>query len=122
MASSINYSSIIDYPFQPFTKIYSADINGMFAIIQTPLAFTRYGTSSCLASGTANYAVFNDSSGNLTEAAVLPIALGGLGANLTPSGPLQAGQTVTVNAAGTGFILSPSGSASTNVFNYYNFY
>ena len=120
MATSISFSAITDYPFQPFTKIYSADINNMFATIATPYAFTRYGTSSCLAQGTANYAVYNDSNGNLTEAAYLPLAQGGLGANLTPSGPLQAGQSIVVNPAGTGFTLSAPGAASSNLYNYYN--
>lgn len=129
----LSYSAITDYPFQPFTKIYSADINGMFSAISTLLnvtlldrlnvqahGLTRYTSSSNLAAGTANYVVYNDSNGDLTEAAQLPIIQGGLGANLTPSGPLQAGQSIVVNAAGTGFQLSPGAGSSSALFNYYN--
>jgi hypothetical protein len=130
----LSYSAITDYPFQPFTKIYSADINAMFSTIQTLLNTTkldsanvqvhglvRNGSSSNLAAGTANYAVYNDSSGNLTEAAQLPVAQGGLGSDLTPTGPQQAGQSIVVNAAGTGFQLSSASASSAAVFNYYNF-
>lgn len=122
--ATLSYSAITSYPFQSFTKIYSADIDLMFATVQTfintPFNFTRYGTSSALSQGTANYAVYNDASGNLTEAAQLPVAQGGLGANLTPSGPLQAGQPLVVNAAGNGFIIGASSGASSNLFNFYN--
>ncbi len=130
----LSYSAITDYPFQPFTKIYSADINLMFSTIQTLLnvtkldqtnvqahGLTRYTSASALAAGTANYAVYNDANGDLTEAATLPTAQGGLGANLTPSGALQAGQAIVVNAAGTGFQLSSASGSSTAIFNYYNF-
>jgi len=131
--SLLSYSAITDYPFQPFTKIYSADINLMFSTIQTLVngsldgttnikaqSLVRYGVSSNLVAGTANYVVYNDSSGNLTEAAFLPTTLGGLGANLTPSSSLQAGQPLVVNSAGTGFTISASGVSSSNIFNYYN--
>src|ERR1700722_19938081 len=109
----LSYSAITDYPFQPFTKIYSADINGMYAAISTLLnvtlldhvnvqahGLTRYTSASNLAAGTPNYVVYNDGNGDLTEAAQLPPAQGGLGANLTPSGPSQSGQAVVVNSAG----------------------
>ncbi len=127
--SALSYSAITDYPFQPFTKIYSADINLMFSTIQTYVNGTvagnsawiqRYGTASQLITGTANYAIYNDSSGNLKESAQIPTALGGLGADLSPTSPLQAGQAIVVNPAGTGFILSPQSGASSAVFNYYN--
>ncbi len=130
----LSYSAITDYPFQPFTKIYSADINGMYAAISTLLnttlldhlnvqarGLTRYTSASNLAAGTANYVVYNDANGDLTEAAQLPIVQGGLGANLTPSGPSQAGQAITVNSLGTGFVLSSASGTAANVFNYYNF-
>lgn len=130
----LSYSAITDYPFQPFTKIYSADINAMFAAVQTLLNTTkldstnvqvhgliRNGASSNITAGTPNFVVYNDSSGNLTEASQLPIAQGGLGANLTPSGASQAGQVITVNSAGNGFVLSQPGGAAGAVFNYLNF-
>lgn len=129
----LSYAAITDFPFQPFTKIYSADINGMFSAISTLLNVTlldslniqthglnRLGSTSNLKAGTANFVIYNDTNGDLTEAAQLPIAQGGLGANLTPSGTLQAGQSIVVNAAGTGFQLSPAGGAVTNLYNFYN--
>lgn len=130
----LSYAAITDYPFQPFTKIYSADINGMFAAISTllnttlldhanvqPHGLTRYTSTSNLAAGTPNFAVYNDSNGDLTEAAQLPIAQGGLGSNLTPAGSIQAGQSIVVNAAGNGFTLSATSNASSSIFNYNNF-
>ena len=127
---ALSYSAITNYPFQPFTKIYSADTNAMFAAISTLLNTTKLDsdnvqahglTRNKLATGTASYAVYNDSNGDLTEAAQLPTAQGGLGANLTPTSPSQAGQSIVVNAAGTGFQLSSASGSSAAVFNYYNF-
>lgn len=131
---ALSYSAITDFPFQPFTKIYSADINGMFSAISTLLnttkldhdnvqahGLTRYTSSSSLAAGTANYAVYNDSSGDLTEAAQLPTAQGGLGSNLTPVGTIDAGKSIVVNSTGTGFQLTGASNAPLTLFNYYNF-
>lgn len=130
---ALSYAAITDFPFQPFTKIYSADVNAMFTTISTLLnttkldsvnvqahGLTRYTSASNLAPGTANYAVYNDSNGDLTEAAQLPTAQGGLGANLSPTGVTQAGQAIVVNPAGNGFVLSPSNSAASNLYNYHN--
>lgn len=130
---ALSYSAITDYPFQPFTKIYSADINGMFSAISTLLnttkldddnvqvhGLTRNGSTSRLRAGTANYVVYNDSNGDLTEAAQLPISKGGLGADLSPSSPTQAGQAIVVNAAGTGFTLSSSSGSASNLYNFHN--
>lgn len=125
----LSYSAITDYPFQPFTKIYSADINSMFATLTTLLNTTKLDSTNVqlagltrdrLASGTANYAVYNSGTGALTEAAQLPTAQGGLGSDLSPSSSLQAGQAIVVNAAGTGFILSPASGSSQNLYNYFN--
>lgn len=130
----LSYSAITDYPFQPFTKIYSADINAMYAAISTLLNTTkldslnvqvhglvRNGATSNLAAGTANYVVYNDSSGDLTEAAQLPTAKGGLGADLTPAGPSDAGKVLIVNGTGTAFQLSSSSSSGQSIFNFYRF-
>ncbi len=132
---ALSYSAITDFPFQPYSKIYSSDINAMFTTLTALLnttkldsvnvqvhGLTRNGATSNLAAGTASFAVYNDSNGDLTEAAQLPTAQGGLGANLSPSGPAQSGQAVVVNGAGTGFTLSASNSASTNLYNYYNLF
>lgn len=131
----LSYSAITNYPFQPFTKIYSSDINSMFSTIQTLLnttkldmtniqshSLTRYTSSSALVAGTANYVVYNDANGDLTEAAQLPTAQGGLGANLTPSGVADATKVIAVNAAGNGFQLqSVPSTPGGNIFNFYRF-
>lgn len=131
----LSYSAITNYPFQPFTKIYSSDVNAMFSTVQTLLnttkldqtniqahGLTRYTSASALAAGTANYVVYNDASGDLTEAAQLPTAQGGLGANLSPAGVADASKVVAVNAAGNGFQLSTVPSTpGGNIFNYYQF-
>jgi len=79
MAPILTYTSS-DFPFQPLTKIYSADINECYTDIQTLLnttglddtniqvhGLTRVGTSSKLKAGTANVLVCNDSVGNMAE-------------------------------------------------------
>lgn len=117
MATSISFAAITDYPFVPFTKIYSSDINNMFATIATPGAFTRLGANGALAAGTANYAIFNDASGLLTEAAQLPVGLGGLGTALLPG---TVGQVIAVAPGGTSFQLSSSSGSSSSLYNFYN--
>jgi hypothetical protein len=131
----LSYSAITNYPFQPFTKIYSSDINSMFSTIQTLLnstkldmtnmqshSLTRLTSSSVLVPGTANYVIYNDANGDLMEAAQLPIAQGGLGANLSPAGVGDAAKVIAVNAAGTAFQLQTVPSTpGGNLFNYYQF-
>ncbi len=124
-----------DFPFQPFTKIYSADVNQCFNDIKTLLNTTkldsanvqfhgliRNGASSNLAAGTANYAVYNNASGDLTEAAYLPTAQGGVGINATPAGVSDAAKVLAVNGAGNGFNLQvvPNPPAM-NLFNFLRF-
>lgn len=88
-----------NFPFQPFTKIYSADVDTCFTDIRTLLNTTkldstnvqahglvRYGATSNLVAGTANFVVYNDSNGDLTEAATLPVAKGGTGAATANAG------------------------------------
>lgn len=131
---TLTYTSS-NYPFQPFTKIYSADVVQCFTDISTLLnttklnstnvqvhGLTRNGSSSNLAAGTANYVVYNDSNGDLTEAAQLPTTKGGLGFDATPAGAGDANKVLTVNQAGNAFQLSvvpqtPGG----NVYNFYSF-
>lgn len=130
---ALSYAAITDYPFQPFTKIYSSDINAMFATLTTLLnttkldytnvqvhGLTRQGTSSNIAAGTANHVVINDSNGDFSSEATLATSRGGLGANLTPSSPTQAGQAIVVNGAGTGFELAAGSAAAVNIFMYRN--
>lgn len=129
----LSYTSS-NYPFTPFTKIFSADINQCFADISTLLnttklnstniqthGLTRYTSSSNLAAGTANFAVYNDANGDLTEAAQLPTAQGGLGFSPALSASV-AGQTLAVNSTGTGLTLQANSNAASNIFNNTNFY
>lgn len=129
--STLSYAAVSDYPFIPYTKIYSSDINSMFSIISTwangnitatnitPLSLTRYGSTSVLTSGTANFVVYNDSSGNLTEAAVLPTAQGGLG--FAPNLAANAGLVLQVNPGGTALTLaSTPPPATSTLYNYLN--
>jgi hypothetical protein len=48
---ALSYAAITDYPFQPFTKIYSSDINGMFAAISTLLNTTGLDDTNIQALG-----------------------------------------------------------------------
>lgn len=131
----LDYSSVTDFPFVPFTKIYSADINSMFNLLKTLLnttkldstnvqahGLTRYTSSSNLAAGTANYAVYNDANGDLTEAAALPALQGGTGLTITV-GSQNPGDVVQINSTSTGFTCSaPTGvAASLRVFQFYNY-
>lgn len=128
----LSYSTVTNFPFQQFTTIYSADVDSMFNIIQTLLNTTkldylnvqalglkRYGASGNLQAGTANFAIYNDASGYLTEAAQLPTALGGLGTNLAPA-PGNSGQPIVVNGSGTGFALGGTSISANNIYNYFN--
>lgn len=129
----LSYSAITDYPFQPFTKIFSADINLMFSTIQTLLNTTkldstniqtnglqRAGSNSVLTTDTANAVVINDNNGNLTSEAQLATSRGGLG--FAPAlGPSAANQVISVNASGTGFQLGPVPSPAGNVYAFYRF-
>jgi hypothetical protein len=124
-----------DFPFVPFTKIFSADINQCYNDIKTLLnttkldmsniqsqVLTRTGTSAALVPGTANAVVINDSNGNLTDEAQLATSRGGLGFNCTPSGISDASKVPSVNSTGTGFQLAAvPATPGGNVFNYYNF-
>lgn len=123
-----------DFPFQPFTKIYSADVNQCFNDVKTLLNTTkldhtniqalgliRYGATGNLQAGTANYAIYNDASGYLAEAAALPTAQGGTG--LTSSGVngnvLKSNGTTWVsspNAAPTVTRFATTGTATGYVF------
>jgi len=129
MATTLSYSNS---DFVPFTTIKSADVNQKFSDIKSRLnwaggtdATTGLGDdniqsntasgggltrSTKLKAGTANFAVYNDSNGKLTEAASLPSASGGLGFVPTVS-VANAGKVVGVNDAGSSLELrSPEAS------------
>lgn len=99
-----------DFPFQPFTKIYSADINQCYNDIKTLLNTTGLDDaniqaagitrSTKLKAGTANYVVINNGSGQMSEEATLAASRGGLG--FTPTLSLaNAGKSVVVDPTGT---------------------
>lgn len=129
MATTLSYT-ISD--FIPFTKILSADVNSRFNDIKNRLNWaggtdttTGLGDdniqsndasgggltrSSKLKAGTADYAVFNDATGKLTEASSLPTTSGGLGFLPTIS-TSNSGKVVGVNNAGTALELRVPESA-----------
>lgn len=124
-----------DFPFQPFTKIFSADVNQCFNDVKTLLNVTkldstnvqvhglvRQGVSSNIAAGTANHVVINDSSGNFSSEAQLASSRGGTGLNIVP-GSHMPGDVIQINSDSTGLeVAAPSGvPASLRVFQYYNF-
>lgn len=129
--------------FVPFTKISSSVMNQYFADIKSRVnwaggtdATTGLGDtniqsnaasgggltrSTKLKLGTANYAVFNDNTGAMTEAAALPVSAGGIGVVVVP-GSQVAGDTVQINSALTGFIVqAPPTPAALRVFPFYRF-
>lgn len=129
--------------FTPFTKIVSADVNLRFSNIKTWINWDGSTTtsglndnniqsntvsgggltrSSKLKSGTANYVVINDSSGNMTEEAQLALVRGGTSLNIVP-GNQQPGDVFQVNSTATAMTLSaPLGvPASLRVFQFNSF-
>lgn len=136
------YSSS-NFPFTPFTKIYSADVNTCFTDIRSRLNWAG-GTSATtglnddniqsitasgggltratkLKAGTANYVVINDANGAVSEEQYLDPSRGGLGSDATPAGSGDAGKALVVNSAGDGYELAPSSTGTLSVFNYYQF-
>lgn len=125
---------LLVYSYPPFvanTVIQSAKVNAKFSDISTLLNTTGLDDtnlqnagitrSTKLKAGTANYAVYNDALGKLTEAAALPILSGGTGLSLTLSGG-DAGKTFQVNGAGTSIVLtSPSAGPASLLYNLYRF-
>lgn len=123
MATTLTYT-VSD--FIPFTKILSSDVNSRFNDIKNRLnwaggsdATTGLGDdniqsntasgggltrSTKLKAGTANYAVYNDADGKLTEAASLPTTAGGLGFIPTINST-NAGKAVVINSGGSAFEL-----------------
>ncbi len=141
MATTLNYTVAA---YQPFTKILSANINQDKTDIKNRINWAG-GTSATtglgddniqsvtasgggltratkLKLGTANYAVYNDGTGALTEAAALPVLSGGSGLSIT-IGSQQPGDVFQVNATSTAMVLSQPTAvpSSLKVFQFYNF-
>lgn len=128
--------------FTPFTKIVSADVNSRFSDIKSRLnwaggtsATTGLGDdniqsntasgggltrSTKLKSGTANYVLINDASGNVTEEATLAYTRGGLAMAVVPANQ-QPGDVLQINSAKTAIVLSAPTAvpASLKLFQFY---
>ena len=125
---ALTYTSS-NFPFTPFTKIYSADVNTCFTDIRTLLNTTKLDDDNLqnagitratkLKTGTASYVLINNGSGAMSEEQYLATSRGGLNANVTPAGTIDAGKTLVVNSAGTAYELA---AASISPFNLYNFH
>lgn len=72
--------------------------------------------------GTANFAVFNDGTGAMSEAASLPPGLGGTGLVLVP-GNQSPGDVVQINSDSTTLTIGPptAVAASLRIFQFYRF-
>lgn len=127
---SLTYTSS-NFPFTPFTKIFSADVNTCFTDIRTLLNTTKLDDTNLqaagitratkLKAGTANYVLKNGSDGTMSEEQYLDPSRGGLGASMTPSAS-DAGKVPAVNSAGTGFSLQVVPDApGLKIFNFYRF-
>ncbi len=127
--------------YTPFTKILSASINQDKTDIQSRInwaggtdATTGLGDdnlqsnaasgggltrSTKLKKGTANYAVYNDVTGAMTEGVALPLLSGGTGASLVLTNP---GDVLQVNSAGTAIVSAvPSVPNALRIYSFYRF-
>lgn len=136
MATSLVYTIA---PYIPFTKILSASANADKADIQNRVnwaggtdATTGLGDDNLqsntaagggltratkLKLGTPDFAVFNDSTGAMTEAASLPSKSGGTGLSVIIT-IADVGKVFTVNSGGTVSLSVVPVPPTLNVFNY----
>jgi len=127
---ALTYTSS-NFPFVPFTKIYSADVNTCFTDIRTLLNTTKLDDDNLqnagitratkLKTGTASYVLINNGSGAMSEEQYLALARGGLNRDITPAGTQDTGKAILVNGAGTGFELAVAQNPTANIFSYQNF-
>lgn len=140
MATTLVYTVA---PYQPFTKILSANANQDKTDIKNRInwdgttATTGLGDDNVqsnsvsgggltratkLKLGTANYAVYNNGTGAMTEASALPILSGGTGLSITAASQ-QPGDVFQINSTVTGIVLSQPTAvpSSLKVFQFYNF-
>ena len=123
-----------NFPFTPFTKIYSADVNTCFVDIRTLLNTTGLDDTNLqnagitratkLKTGTAGYVLINHAStGVMSEEQYLGMSRGGMGINTTPAGVSDAGKVLAVTAAGTGYEITDAitAPAPLKIFNFYRF-
>lgn len=140
MPTTLSYSSS-NFPFTPYTKIRSADVNTCFTDIRSRLnwagstdATTGLGDDNIqsntasgggltratkLKLGTANHVLINDGTGAMSSESALATSRGGLGTALTPT---TADDVIRVNSTGTAFELGASPTPPpVKVFNYFSF-
>lgn len=148
--------SYVKSAFTPFTKIVSADVNQYFTDLKNRLNWAG-GTDTAtglgddniqsnaasgggltrgtkLKSGTANYCVINDSSGNMTEEQYLALSRGGMagsmaaavsgdvpvfsGSAFAPSGPNPAGTVLMYagTSAPSGYLMCDGSAVSRTTY------
>jgi hypothetical protein len=123
--------SASDFPFQPFSKIYSASVNACLIDIRTLLNTTGLDTTNVqlnglnrnrLALGTIDHVLINGADGNVSSEAQLALTRGGTGLSIVP-GSQTPGDVIQVNSGGTALEVAPPtvSSAPTRIFNYYQF-
>lgn len=127
---ALTYTSA-NFPFTPFTKIYSADINTCLNDIKTLLNTTGLDDTNIqnagitrgtkLKLGTAGYVVINSGTGAMSEEQYLATSRGGLNADVTPAGASDSGKALVVNAAGTAFQLAPVSNSPLTLYAFYSY-
>lgn len=125
-------------PYQPFTKILSANANADKNDIKNRInwdgstANTGLGDDNIqsntvsgggltrltkLKAGSPNYVVINDVNGKMSEEAALAASRGGTGQNFTPTNDND-----VIQVLGGVFVLAPAPSAPPNkIYNFYSF-
>lgn len=125
---ALSYTSS-DFPFQPFTKIYSADVNQCFNDIKTLLNTTKLDDTNLqdagitratkLKVGTPSYIVTNAAvTGAMSESQFLTLAQGGLGASFTIGTP---NQVLMVDPTGTSLQFGAVSSTGSTIYGFYRF-
>lgn len=126
---ALSYTSS-NFPFTPFTKIYSADVNTCFNDIKTLLNTTKLDDTNLqnagitratkLKTGTASYVLINDGTGAMSEEQYLSTTRGGLGVSMAISGSTDAEKVPSVNVSGTAFQLAAAPTPPpVKIFNFY---
>lgn len=117
-------------PFQPFTKILSAEVNGKFDAISTLLNTTKLSDTNVQQNGlswnrltlqTSVQVAVTDTLGQLTVTSVLPAGNGGTGFAFV-STTLNANLVVQGNSAGSALTLSVVPTPGPNkIYTFYRF-
>lgn len=140
MATTLTYTVA---PYQPFTKILSANANQDKTDIKNRINWdgttntTGLGDDNIqsnsvsgggltratkLKLGTANHVLINDGTGAVSSEAILALSRGGTGLTVVP-GSQQPGDVFQINSTATSIVLSQPTAvpASLKVFQFFNF-